>query len=219
MWGALTIVLLIIVIGGLIASSYVLMKKNQNMALSTVIKPFGAQFDMKNPTAPIPLVSSDGSPQITCPVGTKPNIIGAWIGVADPMGTCDPNGPIPSFVNYCSGKYGPPDASICKNGPSFKNQMCNSSSAGYKGCRTRDVSAYFAQKCKESNSNKCELTIDTTKDKWFGPYPCNSFPGDQIYDNLPISEGWSGGKSHGGSTPSPASETQGYYVHGIYTCA
>ncbi len=89
------------------------------------------------------------------------------------------------------------DKNVTKN---VSNIICEPGSKSK--CRPRDSSAYLAAKC--DGQTTCNITFDpTNSDSGFGPSPCvpniNS-------NNLPITPGQGG------------SYTQGYYVHGIYTC-
>jgi|SRR5579862_1857158 len=85
---------------------------------------------------------------------------------------------------------------------SVVNNMCNAQGV----CRPRDSSAYLASLC--DGKTTCNVTFDpSNKDSGFGPMPCaGNLPGSIGYNDLPITPGSNGNYS------------QGYYVHGLYTC-
>lgn len=79
------------------------------------------------------------------------------------------------------------------------NTVCGPSSSSV--CRPRDTSAYLAGKC--DGKSTCPLLFDPTDTmSGFGPAPCDTKNNGQ----LPITPGQNGNFS------------QGYYVHGLYTC-
>lgn len=79
------------------------------------------------------------------------------------------------------------------------NKVCGPNSQA--GCRPRDASAYLASKC--DGKDICPLLFDPTDpNSGFGPAPCDTRSNNQ----LPITPGQNGNFS------------QGYYVHGLYTC-
>jgi hypothetical protein len=85
------------------------------------------------------------------------------------------------------------------NTKSVVNTVCNPSSPA--NCRPRDSSAYLAAKC--DGKSACALLFDPNDPlSGFGPKPCDTRNTSQ----LPITPGQSGNYS------------QGYYVHGLYTC-
>lgn len=98
----------------------------------------------------------------------------------------------------------------------FQNTVCTSGN-----CKIRDASAYLANHC--DGQSTC---LADASDRWipdvngaFGPLPCNINTTDPEYSLLPIIPGWNaGGIPHGGGTPVLANFSQGYYVHGLYTC-
>lgn len=92
-------------------------------------------------------------------------------------------------------------------------------------CARRDASAYLASVCDGQNS--ClgvKFSIATGPGTGytppFGPLPCKINLTDPAYGTLPIIPGWSGGTPPGGdqSIDPGNSYSQGYWVHGIYTC-
>lgn len=113
----------------------------------------------------------------------------------------------------------------CQNTEKGSNVTCNPSNVNTR-CRPRDASAYLARHC--DGKNTC---LDTTNNAWrpneiggiFGPLPCQieaSSDPSSDYMLLPINVGWAGGSppQAQSSIDSPATFTQGYYVHGVYTC-
>jgi len=117
----------------------------------------------------------------------------------------------------------------CQNVEKGSNVACSPANNQTK-CRPRDASAYLARHC--DGKNTC---LDTMNDIWspntiggiFGPLPCNieavSDPNNSSFSNymsLPINVGWAGGSPPQAQSniDAPATFTQGYYVHGIYTC-
>ena len=100
-------------------------------------------------------------------------------------------------------------------------------------CATRDSSAYLANMC--DGKQVCDITWDpnNVQSSPFGPKPCTinvnwSDPNPTTgqfsnnYQKLPIEAGWYGGTpgtgENQGTSVESASYSQGYYVHGIYTC-
>lgn len=74
-------------------------------------------------------------------------------------------------------------------------------------CRPRDASAYLAAKC--DGQATCSLQYDPENvNSGFGTRPCDASVkmGSSLYNKLPNTPAGSG------------TYTQGYYVHGIYTC-
>lgn len=104
----------------------------------------------------------------------------------------------------------------------YQNTVCNPSNTT-TNCRPRDASAYLAKYC--DGKSTC---LGSANDFWnpnepngpFGPLPCeiSALWNDTNYTQLPITTGWTGGAPDGGAANSPVSLSQGYYVHGIYTC-
>ena len=86
------------------------------------------------------------------------------------------------------------------------NKVCTSANST-SNCRPRDASSYLAAKC--NGQTTCNITFDPVNpNSGFGPSPCSAAikPGTEGYTSLPITPGQGG------------SYTQGYYVHGIYSC-
>lgn len=105
-----------------------------------------------------------------------------------------------------------------------QNSTCQNSN-----CKIRDASAYLGKYC--DGKNEC---LGSNSDYWipnspgtsqvpnpFGPLPCNisASVNDPNYSKLPIIPGWNAGNIPlGGNSSAPANFSQGYYVHGVYTC-
>lgn len=85
---------------------------------------------------------------------------------------------------------------------SVVNNMCNAQGV----CRPRDSSAYLASLC--DGTTTCNVIFDPSSNQsGFGPMPCaGNLPGSIGYNDLPVIPGSNGNYS------------QGYYVHGLYTC-
>ena len=111
---------------------------------------------------------------------------------------------------------------LCQNVTSGLNDTCSPSNGDKYRCRPRDATVYLSQHCDGKN-----VCLGDESDKWipgsssvFGPTPCEitAFSNNFDYASLPIVNGWSGGSPIGGSDSAPPNFSQGYYVHGIYTC-
>lgn len=100
--------------------------------------------------------------------------------------------------------------------PSFTNKYCSFTSPTYKQCRPRDVTTYVAKSCNGQTSCAVSLTPGTSKN--FGSSPCQISPLDPEYSALPNIPGWGGGTPTNGSSNVAPTQSQGYYVHGIYSC-
>lgn len=133
---------------------------------------------------------------------SQPNVDGGY-------GTC---ANIPLCQGIVNGKVDP---------MTYTNGVCNNGR-----CKIRDASSYLAGHC-----NGKETCLGNALDKWkpndpqnnpFGPLPCNiSVKADDSndYHNLPIIPGWNQATPLAGSSAlNKSSFSQGYYVHGIYTC-
>lgn len=113
---------------------------------------------------------------------------------------------------------------LCTNLQSVSGIMQNKTCSG-GNCKIRDASSYLAGHCDGK-----QTCLGDASDMWmpnvpggvFGPLPCN-IPASSTnlnYSTLPVIPGWNQ------STPVPGTEntlnasnfSQGYYVHGIYTC-
>lgn len=114
----------------------------------------------------------------------------------------------------------------------FQNATCAN---GANGCAPRDASAYLAKACNGQQTCAATITPD-----FFGPYPCGSStftnpsttgsggitgcspPTTQVtsgYCSLPYTPGTDPSFTPtNGSAAAPTSFSQGYMVHGIYTC-
>lgn len=124
-----------------------------------------------------------------------------------------------------------PGAGVCKNiplctnitssGSSYSNATCSDPN---NRCKIRDASAHLAARC--DGKTKCladstDVWIPSEPNGAFGPLPCDikADQSDITYQSLPVIPGWNQGSTPaGGGQGKPASFSQGYYVHGIYTC-
>lgn len=180
-------------------------------------------------------VDSDGVPSLTngntsnvnmCPSqpgvscdSTNNNCLGAnneQITQCGNNGECTVN-PVFGSCMACS----TPGGGVSRNYPlcsninsSYQNNICRPGGSG--GCKLRDISAYVANYC--DGKQECDITWDLTSPEAFGPLPCNLQYNNNNFLNLPIIPGWNGSTPENGSQPSPASSSQGYNVHGIFTC-
>lgn len=115
---------------------------------------------------------------------------------------------------------------LCINVDDSKTQLPGNNTCGDDAnrCKIRDASAHLAAKC--DGKNQC---LGDPSDVWmpnapgghFGPLPCDipASASNIQYQNLPVIPGWNNGTPPAGtSSRAPASFSQGYYVHGIYTC-
>lgn len=184
------IIILVLVLGLLIGWT-ILITKNNNISKSTnVLVPFSAFLSNGDK------VTNEGDEgdeqQISCPTGTKINIVAAYYDVYDPHNQCSDK---PSdTVNPCD----PSNTPICNNADDTgANSVCKPGGTG--DCRMRDATGYLGAQCNGIEGD-CDVTINRT---FFGPEPCNVInPQDALYNKLPALPG----------------EKQGYYVHGIYAC-
>jgi hypothetical protein len=89
----------------------------------------------------------------------------------------------------------------------YNNLTCRPQSTT-GGCAPQNASAYLS-KC--DGKNNCNVTLTN---EFFGPYPCSFEPPESCDPNNPTTDGYC-------SLPWIESEgkfSQGYYVHGLYTC-
>lgn len=113
----------------------------------------------------------------------------------------------------------------CSNVLGGLNSVCSPTRSDLNRCRPRDASAYLGRHCDGKNvclGNINDIWTPNSVNSVFGPLPCEIPANNQsdLYASLPISTGWAGGSpiSSASGQSSPATFTQGYYVHGIYTC-
>lgn len=174
------IVFLVLAIASLVGFGYFDSKFRDN-AEKNLIRPFAAHQGS-------PVQKRDGSPQISCPIGTKISILGAAYEVYDPGLSCTSK-PIGGQTN-----------SVC--GPMSTASGTELSGVGGSGeCRIRDVSGQVGLKC--NGKSICDLKVDQ---ETLGAYPCNFSPDSPEYSQLPL-DAESGETSY-----------QGYWLHGVYTC-
>jgi len=99
---------------------------------------------------------------------------------------------------------------LCSNASLDKTVLNNSCAYNNPNtlCRPRDSSAYLASHC--NGKSQCDGTYDlTSTSSPFGPLPCHyntQMSLQDFVDTLPISPGSGGNYS------------QGFYVHGLYSC-
>lgn len=104
------------------------------------------------------------------------------------------------------------------------NKTCSPFFGDVSRCRPRDASAYLANHCDGKQvclANEGDYWDPNSVKSVFGPLPCEipASSTSKTYATLPISTGWGGGTpTYGESGNSPATFSQGYKVHGIYSC-
>ena len=109
--------------------------KNKKNRVSNLLLPFNAKLDPpggnRDPSKGKSLLRTTGVPQITCPAGSKVNIVGAWIEVYDPYAECSSAGAIPTFLNTCGLPITDPStqtvcstSSDCATGQACANNVC-----------------------------------------------------------------------------------------------
>ena len=103
------------------------------------------------------------------------------------------------------------------------NPICSPKNGDNYHCRPRDATAYLAAHCDGKQSclgSEIDSWDPNLPEGYFGPLPCHisASTQDPVYSQLPIISGWEGGAPLNASTINPISFSQGYYVHGIYSC-
>lgn len=204
MWQYFVIAILVCMAIGLIALSVWKGKQNSQNAWSNRLMPFAGFVDKDLTYYSNSDTSGTPLSQITCPTGTKVNIVGAYFQSFDPYGQCSPT-PNAVVSQTCTNDSSNP---ICANNNSdYQNNYCNCDGDTYQNCKIRNATYYLSQKCNGEQS--CEVTVDND---FFGPYPCSMDTTDANYGNLPQIPLSSDDQGDITGT------TSGYYVHGIYTC-
>lgn len=105
MWDIILIIVLIIILGVVIFLLWNNISKSKKQEQLNIIYPFSgilpAPGSNRNPSGGLSLYRSDGvTPQLSCPAGTTLNIIGAYVEVYDPYGSCSPS-PNVSYQETC----------------------------------------------------------------------------------------------------------------------
>lgn len=119
---------------------------------------------------------------------------------------------------------------LCQGVNDGLNSTCSPSAGDSNRCRPRDASAYLAAHCDGKQTclgDASDMWIPSaqggTKGGMFGPLPCSipaNYSKSPNYAALPAITGWGGGappSTQNGSS-APITFSQGYYVHGIYSC-
>lgn len=172
------------------------------------------------------LVTSENEPLITCPIGEKINIIGAYFEVYDPFQQCSTT-PTQDLLMKCASD---PSYISCINSSGASGgwtvPACQPTGTG--GCVSRDSSAFlqaFVDGC--SDTSNCHVPINTEA---FGPFPCDPSgvaTSSSQFGLLPLIQGTMGTRQTNSerklifssvSDPIAPATNQGYYVHGIYRC-
>ena len=116
---------------------------------------------------------------------------------------------------------------LCMNIDNGLNKTCSPTFGDTYKCRPRDATAYLAEYCDGKSSCLTGSKSSTGADIWnpanpniFGPLPCQIIAStkEPMYATLPIFPGWGGGAPTTGGTPNDITYSQGYYVHGVYSC-
>lgn len=105
MWDIFLIIFLIILFVLIVFLTFRKINENKKSEALNIIFPFNGTLQApgsnRNPSAPLSLYRADGrTPQLSCPAGSKINIIGAYVEVYDPYGSCSPS-PNLSYQNTC----------------------------------------------------------------------------------------------------------------------
>ena len=121
-WALIVIIVLFIVIVALGIFFGITTKNNYDLSAQQRLYPFAAVIDPQNPNQVVPLNNEAGESQLTCPPGTKINIVGAFFDIVDPYGMCTPN---PTSV--VSATCGGPGTIICPANACPANMSCEPS--------------------------------------------------------------------------------------------
>jgi len=142
-------------------------------------------------------------------------------GVTSCMACVDPSTGLPpgsGVQGYCA------SMPLCMGVEDGLNGMCSPSKGDSKKCRPRDATAYLAAHCDGKQTclgDPSDVWTPKTPGGPFGPLPCQipASSNNSDYAQLPAINGWGGGTPTGGAGDAePVTFSQGYYVHGIYTC-
>lgn len=152
---AVSSVFLLLIVMGIAGATIYLHLQNKKNAQRTIIRPFSGKIDPTS-KSPVALVTKDNTPQITCPAGSKVNIIGAWVEVNDPYSTCTPT-PAAIFKRTCGyDKDQTNTGAPCQYDSDCPNGM--SCDKGYCLASTCAVSSGGAPNCGE---NTCPTQPET----------------------------------------------------------
>lgn len=201
---AIGLVALILVLIGLVVAVVFLDKGNRTLKTQQLLIPFASSTVQVDPDSKTSILNMKPAPngrnQISCPVG-KINVVGAFFDVYDGYGTCSPI-PSPDFASHCENPDNKNDP-ICQNlNATQQNTVCVAGGTG--NCKMRDVTQLVANVC--NGQTDCDPSV-IQKLLPSLPYPCTVLPTDPNYLKLPVS-----------SSDSASGPTQGYYLHGIFSC-
>ena len=88
-WAIIVIMILVLALGGMIGLTYWTEYQNSKEQQNNILYPFSGFIDPTDTEKPVRLTRApDGKPQLSCPTGSKINIVGAWVEVNDPFGEC-----------------------------------------------------------------------------------------------------------------------------------
>jgi hypothetical protein len=224
----ITIIILGVILVIVVSLTIYMTIQNKKKQMVNQVMPFTARLDPSGNLTPS-LTTASGASQISCPVGTKINILGSILEVYDPYSECLATGAVPEFQTMCSNYNTQPNpdptsttGQLCANtDPShgYRNTTCWADGSGNYGdgnCKIRNASIYLAGAC-DGKTGACNVTVDNST---VGPWPCQILPAPvgsgSDYLDLPIANGNSGLPT----APSPVQSTmaQGYYLHGLAVC-
>jgi hypothetical protein len=214
-----TIIIILIITIVLFGFSIYNSTKTEKYAEANIILPFSAYIDPTNPTNTVPITTTStingSNSQISCPVGYNVNIIGATFQVFDPYGECYSK-PSSVIQKECASSNSSSGSDpVCANlNTSFQNTTCVATNTTNQ-CIPRDASAYLSSVC--NGQQICNVNIDNSS---FGPYPCRLQPLTLCSSNGPTNDSGYCALPYLSTSQSGSTNTfsQGYYVHGIYTC-
>jgi len=157
-WAIIVIVVLFLAIVALLIFFGITTKNNYDLSFQQRLYPFAAVIDPQAPNTVVPLNNGSGESQLTCPAGTKINIVGAFFDIVDPYGTCTPN-PNSTISATCGG----PGTIVCPTNACPANMGCEPSQ------NPNDNNSYcVALPCNASTT----LPTPTTTTTW----TCNPNP-------------------------------------------
>lgn len=158
-WALIIIIVLILAIVTLFVFFGITTKNNYDLSAQQILYPFSAVLNPSSPTDPVTLLDGSGNNQITCPAGSKINIVGAFFDIADPYGMCTPS-PSDAVSATCGGK----GTTVCSAG-----QSCGPGMTCEPSTTPGDNNSYcVAMPCNDSTT----LPANSSTTTWI----CNKNP-------------------------------------------